>query len=97
LDDDLIELVVTGSSWQKLYALVDKLFARQLIQSAEFVPAPASSLVRAIYHDSQAANALIQAKATNVGLIRSLVSKTQLEVAITQETPAVMADACGIS
>ncbi|HUD07593.1 MAG TPA: hypothetical protein VMQ52_00735 [Candidatus Saccharimonadales bacterium] len=94
-DDELIELVITCQSWQKAHALVDELFALKLLRSAEFIPSPASSLVMAIYRNSQNVNVVIQTNTSDIASIKIVVSKAQYEVSITQGTPAVNAGACG--
>jgi hypothetical protein len=92
LDDELIELVITCKSWQKAYALVDELFKLKLLRSAEFIPSPASASVTAI---SQDVNVIIQANASDIASIKTVVNNAEHEVSITQGTPAVIADACG--
>ena len=92
LDDELIELVITCKSWQKAYALVDELFKLKLLRSAEFIPSLASASVTAI---SQNVNVIIQANASDIASIKTVVNNAEHEVSITQGTPAAFADACG--
>ena len=92
LDDELIELVITCKSWQKAYALVDELFKLKLLRSAEFIPSLAAASVTAI---SQNVNVIIQANASDIASIKTVVNNAEHEVSITQGTPAVNAGACG--
>jgi response regulator of citrate/malate metabolism len=95
--DELIELVLTCASWQKAAAIVDELFAANLILSAEYLPSPASSLVESIYHRTPKINVVVLARVSDSKFIKEKLSATQQLMAITQSIPAVTANICDIN
>jgi hypothetical protein len=96
LSDELIELVVTCGSWQKANALIDDLFARRLIQSAEFIPSPASALVASIRGQLPDISVAVLASKANIKLIKAS-AKAHTTIAITHGSPVATVDVGSIS
>lgn len=95
--DELIELIFTCASWQKATAMVDELFAANLIMSAEYMPSPASSLVKSIYQPKPNVSVVVLAKVSDAEFIKEQLAATQQPVMIDQNQAVVTTNICNIS
>ncbi len=86
MDNELVELVISCTSWQKAYALIDELFASKLLLSAEFMPMPSAESTGD--NDALQVKVVIMANSPDIAAIKRLIKRAQHTATLTKGVPA---------